>query len=187
MHLLLIEDDIELADALAEQFRSHGYALDHYSEGTAGLWAALHGEFTAMIVDRMLPGMDELTLVKRLREECDTPIMFLTTMDGSDDRVQGLEAGDIEMDLVTRCVSREGRLMELRAQEFRLLGYMMRNVDRVVTRRMLLENVWDLHVDPHTSVVESHVSRLRACLNEGFAVDAIATVRGVGYRLNASR
>jgi two-component system OmpR family response regulator len=96
-----------------------------------------------------------------------------------------LSAGSIEMDLVQRTVVREGRTIELAPQEFRLLEYMMRNVDRVVTRKMLLENVWCMHFDPHTSVVESHVSRLRARLNNGFAMDAIQTVRSIGYRLLA--
>jgi two-component system OmpR family response regulator len=89
------------------------------------------------------------------------------------------------MDLVHRTVIREGQLISLLPQEFRLLEYMMRNVNRVVTRKMLLEKVWDIHFDPHTSVVESHVSRLRARLNSGFAIDAIQTVRSIGYRLLA--
>jgi len=90
------------------------------------------------------------------------------------------------MDLVQRTVTREGRVIELTPQEFRLLEYMMRNADRLVTRKMLLESVWEIHFDPHTSVVESHLSRLRTKLNHGFAIDAIQTVRSVGYRLLAS-
>jgi two-component system OmpR family response regulator len=168
----------------------------------------------------MVPGLDGLALVKALRREKSTPVIFLTTMGGIDDRVQGLEAGgddylvkpfafaellarvrvmtrrvaesssklsagSIEMDLVHRTVIREGQLISLLPQEFRLLEYMMRNVNRVVTRKMLLEKVWDIHFDPHTSVVESHVSRLRARLNSGFAIDAIQTVRSIGYRLLA--
>jgi two-component system, OmpR family, response regulator len=96
-----------------------------------------------------------------------------------------LVAGTLEMDLVQRSVRREGQLIELVPQEFRLLEYLMRNANRAVTRKMLLENVWDIHFDPHTNVVESHVSRLRARLNEQFDVDPIQTVRGVGYRLLA--
>jgi two-component system OmpR family response regulator len=164
--------------------------------------------------------MDGLALVKALRREKSTPVIFLTTMGGIDDRVQGLEAGgddylvkpfafaellarvrvmtrriaqsssklsagSIEMDLVQRTVMREGRSISLLPQEFRLLEYMMRNVNRVLTRKMLLENVWDIHFDPHTSVVESHVSRLRGRLNSGFGIDAIQTVRSIGYRLLA--
>lgn len=221
MKLLLIEDDLELANWLIERFRDQEYVIEHVSDGGAGLIAALDGDFGAIIVDRMLPVMDGLSLVKALRREKSTPVIYLTTMGGIDDRVQGLEAGGddylvkpfafaellarvrvitrrtaessaklcagtIEMNLVQRTVFREGRSIELTPQEFRLLEYMMRNVDRVVTRKMLLENVWGIHFDPHTSVVESHVSRLRARLNHGFAVDAIQTVRSIGYRLLAA-
>jgi two-component system, OmpR family, response regulator len=220
MKLLLIEDDLELANWLIERFRDQEYVIEHVTDGSAGLVAALGGDFSAIIVDRMLPVMDGLSLVKALRREKSTPVIYLTTMGGIDDRVQGLEAGGddylvkpfafaellarvrvmtrrtahssttlcagtIEMNLVQRTVFREGRSIELTPQEFRLLEYMMRNVDRVVTRKMLLENVWGIHFDPHTSVVESHVSRLRARLNHGFAVDAIQTVRSIGYRLLA--
>jgi two-component system, OmpR family, response regulator len=220
MKLLLIEDDLELANWLIERFRDQEYVIEHVSDGGAGLSAALDGDFSAIIVDRMLPVMDGLSLVKALRREKSTPVIYLTTMGGIDDRVQGLEAGGddylvkpfafaellarvrvmtrrtaessaklsagtIEMNLVQRTVLRAGQSIELTPQEFRLLEYMMRNVDRVVTRKMLLENVWGIHFDPHTSVVESHVSRLRARLNHGFAVDAIQTVRSIGYRLLA--
>lgn len=98
-----------------------------------------------------------------------------------------LSAGSIEMDLVQRTVLREARPIDLTPQEFRLLEYMMRNADRIVTRKMLLENVWEIHFDPHTSVVESHVSRLRSKLNQGFEIDAVQTVRGIGYRLLAPK
>jgi two-component system OmpR family response regulator len=96
-----------------------------------------------------------------------------------------LHAGSIEMDLVHRSVARAGRLIDLLPQEFRLLEYLIRHANRVVTRKMLLENVWDIHFDPRTSVVESHISRLRARLNHGFEIDAIQTVRGIGYKLLA--
>jgi two-component system OmpR family response regulator len=212
MKLLLIEDDLELANSLVERFREQGYVTLHVSDGTAGLAEALQGDFRAIIV---------LELVRALRREKSTPVIYLTTMGGIDDRVQGLEAGgddylvkpfafaellarirvmtrrtahaspklsagSIEMDLVQRTVTREGRVIELTPQEFRLLEYMMRNADRLVTRKMLLESVWEIHFDPHTSVVESHLSRLRTKLNHGFAIDAIQTVRSVGYRLLAS-
>ncbi len=222
MKILLIEDDVELANSLVERFRNEGYLTQHVRDGSAGLSEALRWDFSAIIVDRMLPSMDGLSLVKLLRREKSTPVIYVTTMGGIDDRVQGLEAGgddylvkpfafaellariramtrrtgtssaklsagSIEMDLVRRTVVREGRQIDLAPQEFRLLEYMMRNVDRVVTRKMLLENVWEIHFDPRTSVVESHVSRLRAKLNSGFAIDAIQTVRSTGYRLLAPK
>jgi two-component system OmpR family response regulator len=221
MRLLLTEDDIELARSLIERFRDQGYEVVHVGDGRDGLREATLQDFDAIIVDRMLPGMDGLELVKALRREKATPIIYLTTMSGIDDRVRGLEAGgddylikpfafeellarirvmtrrqaplssklyagSIEMDLVLRSVTRGGHAIELLPQEFRLLEYLVRNVDRAVTRKMLLENVWNIHFDPHTSVVESHISRLRTRLNAFCDVDAIQTVRGIGYRLLAS-
>jgi two-component system, OmpR family, response regulator len=221
MRLLLTEDDAELAHSLIERFRDQGYEVVHVDDGVAGLREAIHHDFDAIIVDRMLPGMDGLELVKAVRRHKATPIIYLTTMSGIDDRVRGLEAGgddylikpfafeellarirvmtrrqapagsrlfagSIEMDLVQRTVTRRGQPIELMPQEFRLLEYLLRNVDRVVTRKMLLENVWDIHFDPHTSVVESHISRLRARLNAHCDSDAIQTVRGTGYRLLAA-
>ena len=222
MNLLLAEDDDELAGSLIARFRDVGYVTEHVSDGRLALTAAMERDYGALVIDRMLPGMDGLSLMKELRRRAKTtPAIYLTTMAGIDDRVQGLEAGrrrlsgeavrvrraaragagdhpaqrgrqasklvagTLEMDLVQRSVRREGQLIELVPQEFRLLEYLMRNVNRAVTRKMLLENVWDIHFDPHTNVVESHVSRLRARLNEQFAVDPIQTVRGVGYRLLA--
>jgi two-component system OmpR family response regulator len=218
--LLLIEDDVEFATSLASRLGESGYAVEHCSDGRKGLAAALSQDFDAMIVDRMLPGIDGLTLVKSVRQQKSTPVIYLTTMSGIDDRVQGLEAGGddylvkpfafaellariraltrrttqplarlnagaIEMDLVARSVTRAGRDIDLVPQEFKLLEYLLRNVERVVTRKMLLEKVWDVYFDPGTNVVESHISRLRASLNAGFASDPIQTVRGEGYRLLA--
>ncbi len=220
MRLLLVEDDVELAQSLVERLREQGYEVTHSDDGARGLKAALGEVFDAIILDRMLPGLDGIALLEALRREKDTPVIYLTTMSGIDDRVRGLEAGSddylvkpfafvellariramtrratptggklcagsIELDLVRRVVARRGRPVELLPQEFKLLEYLVRNVNRTVTRKMLLEHVWDIHFDPHTSVVESHVSRLRTRLNAGCDVDAIQTVRGVGYRLLA--
>jgi two-component system OmpR family response regulator len=221
MRLLLTEDDAELAQSLIERFRDQGYEVVHVGDGIEGLREATRQEFDAIIVDRMLPGMDGLEMVKAVRLHKTTPIIYLTTMSGIDDRVQGLEAGgddylvkpfafeellarirvmtrrqaasasrllagSIEMDLIQRTVTRRGQPIDLLPQEFRLLEYLVRNADRVVTRKMLLENVWDIHFDPHTSVVESHISRLRTRLNAFCESDAIQTVRGTGYRLLAA-
>jgi two-component system OmpR family response regulator len=224
MNLLLVEDDEELAASLVSRFREVGYRTQHVSDGRQALTAALEGDYGVLVIDRMLPGLDGLSLMKELRRQArTTPAIYLTTMAGIDDRVQGLEAGGddylvkpfefvellariraitrrseaaqvsrlvagtLEMDLVQRSVHREGRAIELVPQEFKLLEYLMRNVNRTVTRKMMLENVWDIHFDPHTNVVESHVSRLRARLNADFAADLIQTVRGVGYRLLADQ
>ena len=221
MRLLLTEDDAELAPSLIERFRDQGYEVVHVGDGLQGLKHATEQDFDAIIVDRMLPGLDGLELVRALRRHKSTPIIYLTTMSGIDDRVRGLEAGgddylikpfafeellarirvmtrrqapassrlfagSIEMDLVQRTVTRHGRSVDLLPQEFLLLEYLLRHADRAVTRKMLLENVWDIHFEPNTSVVESHISRLRARLNAPGEIDAIQTVRGTGYRLLAS-
>ena len=223
MNILLIEDDLELAQSLSGGFREQGYAVDHVADGVTGLQLACSQQHQVIVLDRMLPLLDGLSLVKRLRaSNVLTPVIYLTTMSGIDDRVHGLEAGaddylvkpfafvellarvrvlarrpaaqevvtrlragELEMDLLQRTLTRAGREIELLPQEFRLLEYLMRNANRVVTRSMLLENVWDIHFDPQTSVVESHISRLRAKLNHGADADPIQTIRGTGYKLLA--
>jgi two-component system OmpR family response regulator len=97
-----------------------------------------------------------------------------------------LKAMDIEMDLISRTVRRASRMIDLMSQEFRLLEYMMRHAGQVVTRTMLLENVWDLHFDPGTNIVENHISRLRSKLADDSGIQLISTVRGIGYKLNVS-
>jgi two-component system OmpR family response regulator len=221
VNILLVEDDIESAQSLAGRFREHGYAVQHAGDAEAGLTMLRSGDYQLVVLDRMLPGLSGLDFVRTLRQEARmTPVIYLTTMGGIDDRVQGLEAGgddylvkpfafaellarirviarrpvgastrlragEIEVDLVARTVVRAGRSIDLLPQEFRLLEYLMRQANRAVTRKMLLENVWDIHFDPHTSVVESHISRLRGKLNQEFELDAIQTVRGLGYKLLA--
>jgi two-component system OmpR family response regulator len=224
MHILLVEDDIELAGSLRGQFREQGYQIDHCVDGESGLSSACGTEYQVIILDRMLPRLDGLAFVRELRARgVTTPVIYLTTMSGIDDRVQGLEAGgddylvkpfafaellarvrvlsrrpgnanessirltlgSIELDLLKRTAVRAGKDVDLLPQEFRLLEYFVRNPDRVLTRSMLLENVWDIHFDPQTSVVESHISRLRAKVNHGFDFDVIQTVRGLGYKFLA--
>ena len=224
MHILLVEDDAELAGSLRGQFREQGYQVDHCADGESGLASACGAEFQVIVLDRMLPRLDGLSFVRELRSRgVPTPVIYLTTMSGIDDRVQGLEAGgddylvkpfafaellarvrvlarrpanandaairltlgSIELDLLKRTVARAGKPIELLPQEFRLLEYFARNPDRVLTKAMLLENVWGIHFDPQTSVVESHISRLRAKINQGFEVDVIQTVRGTGYKFLA--
>jgi two-component system, OmpR family, response regulator len=224
MGILLVEDDVELANSVANHFREHGYSVHHCTDGESGFASACESDYQVIVLDRMLPRLDGLTFVRRLRARAvSTPVIYLTTMSGIDDRVQGLEAGGddylvkpfafaellarvrvltrrpvtapesavrlsaglIELDLLKRSVTRSGKVIELLPQEFRLLEYLVRNPDRVLTRRMLLENVWGIHFDPQTSVVESHISRLRAKLNHDFNFDVIQTVRGTGYKLIA--
>ena len=222
MRILLIEDDPETAEHVCHALRAQGHEVDESRAGLEGLARARTGEHAALIVDRMLPGLDGLSLVRQLRQEgTQTPVLFLTTMSGIDDRVTGLnsggddyltkpfalaelvarvnaiarrsepplqvafKAGDLEMDLLRRTVQRAGRAIELQPQEFKLLEYLLRNAGRLVTRSMLLEHVWDLHFDPRTNIVETHMSRLRSKMDRGFATELIHTIRGNGYILRA--
>ncbi len=224
VRLLLVEDDRETAGHIAQALGNEGHVVEQVHDGAAGLARARSGEYGALVVDRMLPALDGLSLVRQLRAEGHhVPVLMLTTMGGLDDRVEGLTGGaddylvkpfafaeliarvnaitrraahapgepvrlgaaDLEIDLIRRTARRGGQPIELQAQEFRLLEYLLRNAGRVVTRAMLLENVWDLHFDPRTNVVETHMSRLRSKVDRGFAPELIHTVRGAGYVLRA--
>jgi len=221
MKILVIEDDLRMQAYVAECLRQNNHVVVEAATGRDGLLLASDGDFDALIIDRMLPGYDGLTIVKMLRAAgIQTPAIFLTTMDGIDDRVEGLNAGaddylvkpfafaelnarlqalsrrppingvktvlqvgDLEMNLIRRTVTRAGKTIELQPQEFRLLEYLMRSDGRVVTRSMLLENVWNFHFDPQTSIVETHISRLRGKIDRGFGQDLLKTIRGAGYCL----
>ena len=223
MKILLVEDDRETADYIVQGLQEEGHVLAVAADGRAGLIDAAGEEWDLLIVDRMLPELDGVGLVRLLRGSgIDTPVLFLTTLGGIDDRVAGLNAGgddyltkpfafaelvarinalgrrprraapettlkvaDLEIDLLARTVRRAGTAIDLQPREFRLLEYLMRHAGRVVTRTMLLENVWDMHFDPHTNVVESHVSRLRSKITRIEKPELIHTIRGAGYCLRA--
>lgn len=219
MKVLLVEDDLETASYIAQGLRAQDIAVEHVADGNAGLKRALATEHQLIVLDRRLPGRDGLSLLQALRRAgISTPVLYLTAMDGINDRVEGLEAGaddylikpfflvellarvkalarrssevqaqtrlraaDIELDLIQRKVTRGGSEIELLPQEYKLLEYLLRNAGSVVTRSMLLEQVWGLHFDPQTSVVESHISRLRAKLSQAAGTEYIRTIRGSGY------
>ena len=223
MRILLVEDDSSMAAFVSRGLTEAGHTVDCIRDGRDGVVRATTEAYEVLIVDRMVPGLDGLSLVKTVRAAgIPTPILFLTTLGGVDDRVEGLEAGgddylvkpfafsellarvqalarrppifggvesvlriaDLEMDLITRKVTRGGKRIDLQPREFRLLEVLMRNHGRVVTRTMLLERVWDFHFDPKTSVVETHISRLRTKVDKPFGRDLIRTERGVGYVLD---
>ena len=223
MRVLVVEDDRETAEFIKQALGSRGHVVEHASTGREGLRIAKSTVYDVAIVDRMLPGLDGLSLVKQLRAEHNpVPVLFLTNLGGIDDRVEGLEsggddylvkpfavsellarmnalarrlptaqarlkAGDLEMDLLTRAVTKNAQKIDLQPREFKLLECLMRNAGRVVTRTMLLELVWDFHFDPKTNIVETHISRLRAKLGGPADQDLIQTVRGSGYLIRADR
>jgi two-component system OmpR family response regulator len=224
MRILVIEDDREAATWLLKGLTESGHVADHAADGEAGLALAREKVHDVLIVDRMLPKLDGLSIIQTLRAEGVTaPVLILSALGDVDERVKGLRAGgddylakpyafsellarieglsrrrhqgpqqtklkavDLEMDLLTRTVTRSGRPIILQPREFKLLEYLMRNAGHVVTRTMLLENVWDYHFDPQTNVIDVHVSRLRAKIDKGFDEPILQTVRGAGYLLRAT-
>ena len=222
MKILLIEDDADTSRFVANGLRERGHVVDQSEDGRDGLSLASETGYDVMVIDRMLPRLDGLAIVKTVRAAgVKAPVLILTTLGGVNDRVEGLEAGaddylvkpfafaellarvnalarrppitgeesvlrvgDLEMDRLKRTVTRAGRRIELQQQEFKLLEYLLRNAGQVVTRTMLLENVWEFHFDPRTSVVETHISRLRAKVDRDFERELIHTVRGSGYCLS---
>ena len=223
MRILIVEDDVEAADAMARGLGEAGHETVHAADGVFGLDAARADRFDVLVVDRMMPRMDGLKLVESLRREGDrTPVLFLSALGEIDDRVTGLKAGgddylvkpyafaeliarvealarrhetgsvqtvlkvgDLEMDLIHRTVTRQGKDIDLQPREFQLLEFMMRHAGQSVTRTMLLEKVWEYHFDPQTNVIDVHISRLRSKIDKGFDKPMLQTVRGAGYRLDA--
>ena len=221
MKILVIEDDRATADYLLKGLKEAGHVADHADNGRDGLFLAASEPYDALIVDRMLPGRDGLSLLEVLRATGnETPALVLSALGSVDDRVKGLRAGaddyltkpfafaellarlevmqrrargggsapvtrlqiaDLEMDLLARTVKRAGRPVDLLPREFQLLEYLIRNAGNVVTRTMLLENVWDYHFDPQTNVIDVHIARLRQKIDKDHPAALIHTVRGAGY------
>ncbi len=220
--LLVIEDDQSTRDYVANGFEELGWTVERQGNGLDGLDHARHAAFDLIVLDRNLPGLDGLEVLKAVRAAgVDTPVIILSAIAQVDERVKGLRAGgddyltkpfhfselharadavlkrkapeaaqttlacaDLTMDLSTRRVSRAGREIVLLPREFKLLEYFLRHKEQVVTRTMLLERVWDYSNEPHTGIIDTHVSRLRKKIDEGFTPLLLHTVRGVGYRLS---
>ena len=219
MRVLIIEDDPQTATYVVAGLKNAGHTTDVASDGQLGLKLAAVEPYDVLVVDRMLPGLDGVSIVQSLRRMgVAAPILFVTSLGGVDDRIEGLEAGgddylvkpfaraelvarvnalgrrralnqedtilrasDVQLNLLTREVTRAGQTVDLQPREFKLLEVLMRNKDQLVTRTMLLEQVWDLHFDPKTSIVETHMSRLRSKIEQPFNNPLIRNVRGAGY------
>jgi two-component system OmpR family response regulator len=221
MRLLIIEDDRDAADYLVKAFREVGHVADHAADGEDGLAMALDAAYDVLIVDRMLPRRDGLSVISALRQKgIETPALILSALGQVDDRVKGLRAGgddylpkpysfaellarievlarrrggrgeetsyrvgDLELDRLSHSVRRGATEIDLQPREFRLLEYLMKHAGQVVTRTMLLENVWDYHFDPQTNVIDVHISRLRSKIDKGFSQPLLHTIRGAGYMI----
>ncbi len=225
MRILLIEDDPEAASYLVKSLKEVGHMAEHALDGEEGFVMAEDGGYDVLIVDRMLPKKDGLSIIMDLRKKGDqTPVLILSALGQVDDRVTGLRAGgddyltkpyafsellarievlcrrrtsgesetsykvgDLELDRLAHTVKRGGEEIILQPREYRLLEYLMKNAGQVVTRTMLLENVWDYHFDPQTNVIDVHVSRLRSKIDKGFDEQLLQTVRGSGYILKSDK
>ena len=223
--ILVVEDDTTTADFITKGFTEAGFVVDRADNGRDGLFHATDGSYDAIILDRMLPGMDGMAVLGAVRAaNIATPVIILSALGAVDARVEGLTSGandylskpfafaellarvrllirkdssgptvetklncaDLEMDLLSRRVRRAEKILDLQPREFRLLEFMMRHKEQVVTRTMLLEGVWEYHFDPGTNVIDVHVSRLRKKVDEGHEVALLRTIRGAGYMLGGA-
>ncbi len=219
MRILLVEDDSKTAGFIARGLKEAGYAIDHAENGEKGLLLASMNSYDTAIVDIMLPKIDGLTLIEKMREKkINTPVLILSAKRTVEDRVKGLQkggddylikpfsfsellarvqalirrshatpapssltAGDLTMDLLKHEVTRGSRKIDLQPREFSLLEYLMYNKERIVSKTMILEHVWDYTFDPQTNVVDVLVCRLRNKVDRDFPQKLIHTIRSVGY------
>jgi two-component system, OmpR family, response regulator len=223
--ILVIEDDPETAEQLVDFLETQGYATDLAVDGNEGLRLAQSETYAVIVIDRMLPGIDGIAVIRRLREAGTvTPALIVSALGEVDDRVRGLRAGgddylvkpfafveflarvealarrsatvvketvlrvgDLELDLISRTVSRGGKAVDLLPREFQVLEYLVRNEGHVVPRAMLLQHVWDLHFDPATNIIDVYVGRVRRKVDSEHAYPLIHTIRGVGFCVRAPR
>ena len=220
MRLLVLEDDATLGPWIERGLSEAGHVVDLFVDGKDALIAATIQPYDVLVLDRMVPSLDGLSVLKALRQaKVTVPAIFLTALGEVDDRVEGLraggddylvkpfafsellarievltrrssgpnqepsvlQAGDLSIDLHKRTCTRQGQPVDLNPKEFLLLEVFIRSMGRVQTRTMLLERVWNMNFDPTTSVVETHVSRLRAKIEKPFSDTLIRTIRGLGY------
>jgi two-component system, OmpR family, response regulator len=221
--VLVIEDDPETGEQLVESLAASGYQVDLAVTGNEGLSHGLSSAYAVVTIDRLLPGIDGIEIIRRLREGgVITPALIVSALGEVDDRVRGLRAGgddylvkpfafaellarvealarrsatvlketvlrvgDLQLDLMSRTVTRRGRDIDLLPREFQVLEYLVRNEGHVVPRAMLLQHVWDLHFDPTTNIIDVYVGRVRRKIDNQQAYPLIHTVRGVGFCIRA--
>lgn len=223
--VLVIEDDPSTAQEIVAELTSHGFAVDLAVDGEDGLQRASAGGYDAITLDRMLPKMDGLAVVRALRDRnVQTPVLMISALSDVDERIAGLraggddymtkpfasdemsarvaallrrgaagtdtatvlKAGDVEMDLVRRTAKVAGRPVKLLNMEFKLLEFLLRNAGEVLSRRLIFERVWDYYFDPGPNLINVHVARLRKKLDRPERSTLIQTVKGAGYRFDAS-
>jgi len=223
MKILLIEDDREAATYLIQALDEAGHVAHHAADGETGFAMASGMDYDVLIIDRMLPRRDGISIIESLRaEDNQTPVLILSALGEVEDRVTGLrsggddylakpyafsellarievlsrraspaeastiyQVGDLSLNRLSRAVIRGEEKISLQPREYRLLEFLMKYSGQVVTRTMLLENVWDYHFDPQTNVIDVHMSRLRAKIDRGQKTQLLQTIRGAGYMIRA--
>jgi two-component system OmpR family response regulator len=218
--LLVIEDDLEVAQTVVGEFSQRGFAVTHIVNGLEGLAEASSGTYDVMVVDRGLPELDGLRIIETLRtRNVLTPALILSASGEVNDRVLGLEtgaddylakpfalieltarvaallrrratgrettlwSGPLELDLIDRVLRKNGTVIDLLPREFDLLEFLMRHAGTVVTRSMLLENVWHYNHATVTNVVDVYIGKLRRKIDEPGGTHLIQNVKGVGFML----
>ena len=227
MKLLVIEDEVKLAEYLRKGLSEEGFVVDIVHDGVDGLHLAMEGDYDLLVLDGMLPGIDGLGLLAALRQSKQTPVLMLTARRGVEDRVRGLESGaddylvkpfafselvarirvllrrasppadaervtvlrlaDLEVDLLRHRATRAGQRLDLTPKEFNLLVLLLRRQGTVLSRTVIAEQVWDMHFDSATNIIDVAVRRLRGKLDAPFDSELLHTVRGMGYVLEQRR
>ena len=219
MRVLVIEDNPKMAEGIARGLREHGFTVDISNSGFDGEELAAVEPFDAIVLDLMLPDRDGMDICRNLRRrEIATPILMLTALATTHDKVDGLDAGaddyltkpfefeellarlraltrrgeakegrnlkfhDLELDIDRRVAVRQGHKISLSNKEFGLLYYLMQNPERVLSRTLIVEKVWDMNYEPNSNVIDVYVSALRKKIDRDFDDALIHTVIGSGYR-----
>jgi heavy metal response regulator len=223
MRILVVEDEKKVASFIKKGLEEEHYAVDTAYDGETGLYMAEMNEYDLIVLDLMIPKIDGLEILRRIRaKKNNVSVLVLTARDSVEDIVKGLDSGcddyltkpfafmefvarirallrrdkidkepllkigDLTLSPITHKVMRRGKEMELTSKEYSLLEYFMRNPDRVLTRTMISEHVWDCHFDSMTNVVDVYVNYLRKKIDKDYEPKLIHTIRGIGYMMKES-
>ncbi|TPD65396.1 response regulator transcription factor [Flavobacterium microcysteis] len=225
MAILVIEDDQRVAELIQRGLEEQGFAITLAYDGLSGKKLALQNDYDLIITDIILPKMDGIDVCRHIREtKPDIPIIMLTALGTTDDKVEGFDAGaddylvkpfemrellvrirallkrntktanntgfivrfaDLEMNLHTKIVKRDGQEISLTPKEFKLLEYLMHNPERVLSRVEIAEKVWDTHFDTGTNFIDVYINYLRKKIDKDFDKKLIHTKSGMGFILKA--
>ncbi len=220
MRILVVEDEKTLANLIKKGYEEEGFAVDVAYDGEDGLYLAQNNIYDCIVLDIMLPIIDGISILKKLREQNNsTPIIILTAKDAVQDKVLGLDSGsddyltkpfsfeellsrtraivrrkylvstpiikidDLEIDTVRKTVKRANKLIELSAKEYTLLEYLALNKNKVLSRSMIIEHMYNEDFDLDSNVIDVFINRIRNKIDRNFGKQLIHKVRGLGYSL----